>query len=428
MIGVVADDITGSNDIGIMFAKSGYLVHVYPYDAFDTHCHDSNELPDVLILNTESRFDKPEVAYRKVYEATEVLKALGCTHFYKKTCSVFRGNIGVEFDAMLDALGHSFGVVVLGFPKNGRITKDGLHYVHGKLLEESEFRNDPVHPMLKSSLVDILQEQTQRTVGLVDYRQVKKGAGALKEVVRELKHKYNYLIFDVLDQDDLKVIAEATAEERVFCGSSALAEELLLFLGEGKGPKSDIHIPRREGIGILCAAGSLMPQTARQIKRFCESGAAFFELNTLRLFDESERNSEIESLISAISDRIMKDQDVVVCSDSDPEKVIRTKAIGIEKGLSTVEVARKVSEAIAEVVAGVVERSGQNRLLIAGGDTSAAVCNRLGIKGLMVADEIQPGLPSCISLSVDPMLLILKSGSFGSDDFFVKAVEYLKMR
>ena len=155
MIGVVADDITGSNDIGIMFAKSGYLVHVYPYDAFDTRCHDSDELPDVLILNTESRFDKPEVAYRKVYEATEVLKALGCTHFYKKTCSVFRGNIGMEFDAMLDALGHSFGVVVLGFPKNGRITKEGLHYVHGKLLEESEFRNDPVHPMLKSNLVDI---------------------------------------------------------------------------------------------------------------------------------------------------------------------------------------------------------------------------------------------------------------------------------
>ncbi|MBM7582948.1 uncharacterized protein YgbK (DUF1537 family) [Caldicoprobacter guelmensis] len=428
MIGVVADDITGSNDIGIMFAKNGYLVHVYSYDVFDVSYYDSNQLPDVLILNTESRFDSSDVAYKKVYGATEILKALGCSHYYKKTCSVFRGNIGAEFDAMLDALGHEFGVVVAGFPKNGRITKDGLHYVHGKLLEESEFKNDPVHPMLKSNLVEILQRQTRRAVGLVDFRQVKKGVDCLKEVVVGLKKNYNYLVFDVLDQNDLKTIAEATVGEKVFCGSSALAEELPNFMGLAKQKALNIEIPLKEGVGILCAAGSLMPQTARQVERFCQRGAALFELNTLKLFDPHERDSEIEFLISAVSEKIMKRQDAVVYSASSPDKVAATKIKGIEYGLSTVEIARKVSEAIAEVVEGVVQITGQNRLLIAGGDTSAAVCNRLGIKGMMVADEIQPGLPSCVSLSANPMLLVLKSGSFGNDDFFLEAVEYLKTR
>jgi len=178
MIGVVADDITGANDIGIMFAKRGYLVYVYPYDAFEAHSAD--KLPDVLILNTESRFDDPKVAYQKVFKATELLRGLNCTHFYKKTCSAFRGNIGAELDAMLDALNESFGIIVAAFPKNGRITKSGIHYVHGIPLEHSEFRNDPIHPMLKSNIVDILQDQTAKSVALVDYGQVHKGAKALK--------------------------------------------------------------------------------------------------------------------------------------------------------------------------------------------------------------------------------------------------------
>ena len=164
-MGVVADDITGSNDIGIMFAKSDYLTHVYSFqEGASSFAAPNDELdaPDILILDTNSRLDPPQIAYNKVFAATRELQQAGCRQFHNKTCSVFRGNIGAEFDAMLDALELESAVVVLGFPKNGRTTVDGIHYVHGKKLEDSEFRRDPIHPMSRSDLVGILQSQTKR--------------------------------------------------------------------------------------------------------------------------------------------------------------------------------------------------------------------------------------------------------------------------
>jgi uncharacterized protein YgbK (DUF1537 family) len=117
---------------------------------------------------------------------------------------------------VLDALDEDFAVVVLGFPKNGRTTVEGIHYVRGVRLEESEFRNDPVHPMTRSNLVDILAAQTERSVTLIDYRQVH--SGQLRDQINALRGKTQYMILDVTDQADLKIIASAVTDVRVLCG------------------------------------------------------------------------------------------------------------------------------------------------------------------------------------------------------------------
>ena len=135
MIGVAADDATGANDIAIMFTKSGYKVKVLAYE------EDMNIFKDVdvLIIDTDSRLDEPALCYHKVYKAVAMLREIGCSMYHKKTCSVFRGNIGVEFDAMLDALNEDFAIISLAFPKNGRQTINGIHTVYGKKLEDSGF-------------------------------------------------------------------------------------------------------------------------------------------------------------------------------------------------------------------------------------------------------------------------------------------------
>ena len=85
-----------------------------------------------------------------------------------------------------------------------------------------------------------------------------------------------------------------------------------------------------------------------------------------------------------------------------------------------------ISKALADVTAAVLTQTGQNRLVVAGGETSAAVCERLGVTGMRLWQEIQPGLPSCVSLNEPRRLLVLKSGSFGKPDFFQRALEHLK--
>src|SRR5690606_14228522 len=135
MIGIVADDITGANDIGIMYAKSGYLMEVYTFPATPPK---GEQAPDVMIINTNTRLDSREKAYKKARESKEILHVHGCSQFFNETCSVIRENIGAEFDGMLDAHGEDFAVDVLGYPKNGRTTLHGIHYVHRKKLEKSE--------------------------------------------------------------------------------------------------------------------------------------------------------------------------------------------------------------------------------------------------------------------------------------------------
>ncbi|WNQ09098.1 four-carbon acid sugar kinase family protein [Paenibacillus aurantius] len=428
MIGIAADDVTGANDIGIMYAKAGLVTDVYSYNGLEPLVMASH--PDVLVLDTDSRFLPGKTAYELVYQAVKELEQAGCTRFYNKTCSVFRGNIGAEFDAMLDALGEDFAVVVLGFPKNGRTTIDGIHYVRGRKLEDSEFRNDPMHPMTQSNLAEILQAQTRRKVAVLSYETIRKGPVALREEIGRMRSQCSYLILDVENQQSLEVIAEAVEDERVLAGSSALAEELakrLAVSGRQEGEQTFEPAPMRKETGILCTAGSLMPQTAEQIAFLQKEGNPSYKLDTRKLFDRLHREELIAWLTEAIVSDLLTGRDVLLYSANEPQEVALTKAEGAGRGLSSADVSRLVSTSLAEVTAQVLARTGQTRLLVAGGDTSASLCARLGIRGMRVWKEIEPGLPSCLSLTGgSPLLLVLKSGSFGKPDFFKQAYAHLK--
>jgi uncharacterized protein YgbK (DUF1537 family) len=426
-MGIAADDVTGANDIGIMFAKAGCLTHVYSFrEGQNGVAPPAGPAARIVILDTNSRLDTPETAYRKVFAATRALSAMGCRRFFNKTCSVFRGNIGAEFDAMLDALGREFAVVVLGFPKNGRTTVDGIHYVHGKRLEESEFRNDPIHPMTRSSLVEILQSQTKRRVGLLTHTVVEKGADDLRRQIQAMHSRCNYLILDVTDQAALATIARAVVDEPVLCGSSALGEELPAVWDVPPPREERLDLPNLAGRGILIAAGSLMPQTAQQIEHLRLKGVPLFALDTERLFDAIEREGEIARLVDAITNRLLGGADAVLHTPNDPAAAETTRRAGAAHGFSKTDASRRVSQTVAEVTARVLDASGQNRLVVAGGETAAAVCARLGVNGMRIWREIQPGLPSCISFTDPPRMLVLKSGSFGKPDFFGQALRHLR--
>jgi uncharacterized protein YgbK (DUF1537 family) len=424
-VGVVADDITGANDIGSMFAVGGYLTHIYTWDTFDPATLDQSR-PDVCIVDTNSRLDPPQLAYDKVFAATRQLQAAGCDHFFNKTCSVFRGNIGPEFDAMLDALGEDLAIVVLGFPKNGRITRDGIHYVYGRRLEDSHFRHDPIHPMTRSNLVEILQSQTGRVCGLVTHDVVTAGPAAVQARIAQLREQCQFIILDVLDQPALATIARATAEQRVFAGSSALAEELPAVWGGSRNQSNPGALPARDGRGVLCVAGSLTPQTRAQVDHLRAQGLPVVELDTLRIFEPAERNAELERIVAPLADVLVSGRHVVVHAANQAEQVERTQAEGVRRGLDRPAVGRLVSETLAEVVERTMHAAALRRLVIAGGETSAAICRRLGVHGVRVWKEIQPGVPSCVSLGDQPLLLVLKSGSFGTPDFLQQALAHVQ--
>ncbi len=415
-MGVVADDVTGANDIGSMFAKAGYVTHVYSIRPNGSYAFNpASPHPDIVILDTNSRLDPTDVAYGKVAAATRLLQSADCSQFFNKTCSVFRGNIGVEFDAMLDVLDGDFAVIVLGFPKNGRTTVDGVHYVRGVPLAQSEFQNDPIHPMSESHLVPILQTQTERSVAALHRAD---WADDLRGQIEQMRKKCNYLILDVTAQADLTTIAEAMHDYPVLCGSSALAETLPQVWGTRTGNVVKTPPPQPNEQGILIVAGSLMPQTRAQIDHMRTAGAAIFTLQPEQIF----RDTLEESLIAQIVEALGEGQNVVLHS---PNSASQTRTYGATHGLDKRTVGQRVSGCLATLVAEILSRAALDRLIVAGGETSAAICTKLGFDGLQIEQEIQPGLPSCLTLTDPPILLVLKSGSFGTPQFFADAVRHL---
>ena len=283
-----------------------------------------------------------------------------------------------------------------------------------------------MHPMRESRLVSILQQQTHRRVANLTHAVVAQGPAALRAAIDEQRPRSNYVILDVTSQADLATIARAVADEPVLAGSSAIAEELPAVWG-GTGPPPDrLELQRAAGVGVLCVAGSLTPQTAAQIDYLREQGTATLELDTQALGDDARLEAATARVAAEAAGRLRKGQDAVIHSPYAPERVAATLANGAAAGLAQTEIGRRVSGALAEAAAQALEGSGQNRLVIAGGETSAAVCARLGVTGLQVWKEIEPGLPSCVTLDEPRRLLVLKSGSFGQPAFLARALAHVK--
>lgn len=420
---VIADDVTGANDIGIMYARAGLDAFVYSYK--DGRRQEYKPC-DALIIDTDSRFDSREGAYQKVYDAVKNAPADGVRQYINKQCSVFRGNIGAEFDAMLDALGEEFAVVVPGFPDNGRTTLHGIHYVNGVELKDSQFRNDPVHPMRCSDLKKILAGQTKRRVGAISYEVYAGGPEAVRAAVDGMRGSYGYVIMDVRDNADLALLARVLREERVLCGSSALSAYLAEIEQKESGRKLQMDKTRVPG-RIFCMAGSLTPQTIAQTAYMKEKGYPVIELDTRRLFEEESRRDECGRVLRQADNAYETGAFVMIHSMNTAEGVAETKRIALEKGIDNTGVSSLVSAALSEISERVILRYGIRRIIVCGGDTSASLCAQLDIKGMKVLEEIEPGLPTCESLDEPPYRMVLKSGSFGSREFVEKAIDKLML-
>jgi uncharacterized protein YgbK (DUF1537 family) len=152
----------------------------------------------------------------------------------------------------------------------------------------------------------------------------------------------------------------------------------------------------------------------------------YLVLGADRLFDRAEAKLVIEQYSSKAIESIANGQDIMIHTENEVEKVLASKDAGRLLGLDDREVGRIVSRAISAIVGNVVAATGLSRLIVLGGETSGAICDELGIIGNLVLKEISPGVPSVLTLGRTRLLMAPKSGSFGSADFIITAIEHLK--
>jgi uncharacterized protein YgbK (DUF1537 family) len=418
MTGVVGDDTTGSLDIGVMFHRAGCSVQLL-IDPPTGRWPES----DVTIIDTDSRLDEPGTAYEKARAATHRLIEAGCIRFHKKTCSVFRGNVGTEFDAMLDATGSPVAIISAAYPQMGRTTRHGRHFLHGKPLEESALAQDPIHPRTTSDLCTIIAEQSDRSCAIVPIEIVRAGATALRDRLLDLARHHAYLVVDGETQDDLAILAEASTSFRVFGGSAGFAGEWARFFEPRPLGHQGAPVPVPAGGGVLYISGSLTVQTRTQTAYLRDSGVAALELDpAVALEGNGAHQAWVQQCVEFAVQRLAVGESVLVTTVQDPVRIRSGQASAAARGMGPAVFGRKLSSLLADLSVAVLERATPAALVVAGGDTSGAISRRLRITNCRLLEELEPGIPLCVAQRhPHPIFVVLKSGSFGSREFLVHA-------
>lgn len=413
LLGCVADDFTGATDLANTLVKAGMrTVQLLGVPRANLTLPDA----DCVIVALKSRSNPATEAVAMSLGALDWLRKQGARQYYFKYCSTFdstdKGNIGPVADALLDALGAEFTVFNPSFPTNKRTVYKGYLFVGDELLSESGMRNHPLTPMTDPSLVRVLQRQTKHKVGLVQYSTVVKGAAAIRAAFGELrKQGIRHAVLDSITDEHLMTLGEACADMKLVTGGSGMAMGLPAnFVRQGlMKTGQSAKLPKVGGPAVVIA-GSCSVATQGQVALMKKDHDAF-ELDPIAIASGSDVAQEALDWAGGR----LSGKPVLIYSTATPEQV---KAV--QEKLGREHAGTMVEETMGKIAKGLVAK-GVRRLVVAGGETSGAVVGALGVEGLAIGPEIDPGVPWTVSIGEPSLALALKSGNFGTPDFFTKA-------
>lgn len=417
LLGCVADDFTGATDLANTLVRRGMrAVQLFGVPEARDEVPDA----DAIVVALKSRTAPVAEAVRDSLAALDWLKRAGARQFFFKYCSTFdstkEGNIGPVAEALMEALGADFTIYCPAFPENGRTICHGHLFVGDVLLSESGMKDHPLTPMTDANLVRWLGYQTKHPVGLVSYAAVDQGPAAIATAFARLRAGgVRHAVVDALSDRHLDAIGYACADLKLVTGGSGVALGLPEnFRRQGLLTKRKADaLPKVGGLAAVLA-GSCSQATLGQVAHMAERRPAF------RIEPEAlARGEDAVGAALAFARPRLADGPVLIYASAPPDEVRRAQAaLGRERAGELVE------QALAAIAKGLAE-AGVRRFVVAGGETSGAVVQALGVKGIRIGPQIDPGVPWTASLGEPTYALALKSGNFGAPDFFLKAFELL---
>lgn len=417
LLGAIADDFTGATDLAGLLARSGVRVSLR-IGVPDSRPRDAAPF-EVIALKCRTAPVNEAVA--ECLRALNWLKAAGAGRFFWKYCSTFDstadGNIGPVAEALMEAIGTDQTIYCPAFPENGRSVFMGNLFVGRQPLGESPMKDHPLTPMTDSNLMRLLAPQVTAPVGLADRLCVAKGAKALRSELGRLKDAgVAHVVVDAVADADLDIIARACRDMPLLTGGSAVAMGLpALYLADGvlAADADRATAPDLPGDAIVLS-GSASAMTNAQVAAYLATGAPGYLLDPLALA-ASGPAAALDWLAGQGGGPAP-----LIYATAPPDRV---KAAQAELGRA--RAGTLVEEALA-ALAVAARDSGVRRFVVAGGETSGAVTQALGVTRLDVGAEIAPGVPWCFADSGGHDIAItLKSGNFGRESFFSDALESL---
>jgi uncharacterized protein YgbK (DUF1537 family) len=422
-LGCIADDYTGASDLANTLTRAGLrTVQIIGVPA------DALKLPeiDAVVVSLKSRSIEAGIAVTRSQVAEKWLRGRGARHVLFKICSTFdstdQGNIGPVMDALRADCGERIVLVTPAFPETGRTVYQGNLFVGSVPLNESPLKDHPLNPMHDSNLVRVLARQSRTRIGLIDLAIVARGADAVRTCLAELsKQGVGAAIIDAVFDRDLETIGTVALDHRLSVGASGIGLGLARALAAASGGRtmaSDTMSAEPVGGPAACLAGSCSQATLGQIAK-AEAVMPVLHLDPDKAVQGKD---EVRRALAWAGERLGKGP-LLIASSAAPERVAALQA---RHGRDAA--GHAIEQAMADIAEGLVQ-AGVRQLVIAGGETSGAVVDRLQIPGFLIGEEIAAGVPVLRSVGArqGAMLLALKSGNFGGPEFFSDALRLMRL-
>lgn len=399
--------------------------------------------PAVYVLTNTRSLDEGAAEARNrevVAVALDAADAAGRrVTFVSRSDSTLRGHFPLETDVLTAAIverGHAaphLTVLVPAFPDAGRITVDGVHHwvVDGEAtpVGETPFAQDATFGFRASDLRDWVEEKTggrivRDAVHALSLGTIRRGPDAVAEELRALAAG-TVVAVDVVDEHDMRSVAIALHElDREGLGA-------LLRVGPPY-PRAHIGqdlpaVVRPDDLelanerGGLVVVGSHVPLTTAQLAALREDrpATATIELDVRSLIDE-RREAHLDEQARAVADAIERGTVIVHTS--------RELVTGRD-GEESLDIARRVSSGIVELVARVLELAPPRFVIAKGGITSSDVASEaLRIRRARVVGPMLPGIVSLWQPEAGPAIgipYVVFAGNVGDTDSLAAVVQTL---
>ncbi len=414
ILGCIADDFTGATDLAALLVRAGVPVslRIGLPDRPGTGPSDGVE-----VIALKIRSVAPDQAVTQALAALDWLRAAGARHIYWKYCSTFdstaRGNIGPVAQALMARLRARQTLYVPSFPENGRRVFMGNMFVGDQPLAESSMKDHPLNPMRDSDLTRVLTPQldADATVGLIDWPTIRRGPEAIAAVMGRCE---THLICDAIEDADLATLARAAHHLPLLTGGSAFAGHLPeAWRAAGQlGPAGAAEaLPAMPQGPAIVLSGSCSAMTRKQVAGYAAHAPAL-KLDPLLL-----ASGDDGGMADWLAAQLRIGQTPIIHGTAEPAEVAAAQtALGPERAGALVEDTLARAATLARSL-------GVTRFVVAGGETSGAITSALGVTALRVGAEIAPGVPWCQGQDgAGPLALALKSGNFGDESFFTRAL------
>lgn len=440
LLSFYGDDVTGSTDVLEAAALAGLPAVLFL--AAPT-VEQIKRYPHVRVIGVagDSRSRSPEWMKSNLPQVFETLKATGAPIVHYKTCSTFDssptiGSIGQAIDIGIHCFGTPVPVVVGVLPHRRFVVFSTLFaagHVGGtqgvyRIDRHPTMSRHPVTPMTEADLRLHLGKQTARRIAGFDHCQMTEDDFAARFAALDAE----IVVLDTFDAITThrtgEILASLAADRQLFvAGSSGVEYAYFDYLAAaGKLPAAEPRRPCGPVDKIAAVYGSCSPISEKQLEWAEKNGIAVIAADTVALVDGA--GDAEDALVTQMVAALSQHRGAVVCTargPSDP-RIARTREALSNAGYGTYESSRLLGEGLGRVLKRVIEQTGIQRTVLAGGDSSSHAITKLGIEALEYSGPMVPGAPLCRvrtdNRRLDGTEVVLKGGQVGEPDFLGRLI------